>query len=127
MYLTNELKFPKESISGMMMVSAPANILMSIISGYFSAKSPFKYLYYCSVVCVFVSSYSILVLIRTFPTDLTEQQSPFNLVHIGSVMLINELANSFWFTSVNAIVLVIADKRVAGMHITLLTSMTNYA
>ena len=50
-----------------------------------------------------------------------------NLVHMAGVMLINELASNFWFTSVNAIVLVISDRRIAGMHITLLTSMTNYA
>jgi len=71
-YLTDELKFPKESMSGIMILSAPGSILCSIISGYLTAKNPFTYMYYTTFVCVLLSSYSVLVLIRTFPKDLEE-------------------------------------------------------
>lgn len=62
-YMSDELKFPKEAISQFMIISAPVNILTSILSGYFTAKSPFKFFYQSTVACVLVSSYSILVLI----------------------------------------------------------------
>ena len=39
----------------------------------------------------------------------------------------NQLADVFWFTTSNAVIYKIVDKRIAGIHITLLTSMTNWA
>jgi hypothetical protein len=53
--------------------------------------------------------------------------SNLNLIHMASVMLFNELLGNLWFTCANAICLVIADRRIAGMHVTLLTSITNQA
>ena len=126
-YLTDELKFPKQSMSGIMVLSAPTNILCSILSGYFTAKKPFTYMYYTTVISVLLSSYSVLVLIRTFPRDLSEQQQPQNLFHVAAVSLMSDLAHNFWFTQTNAIIMVIADRRIAGIHITALTSLTNMA
>ena len=68
-YLTDELKFPKESISSLMIVAAPANILCSIFSGYFTAKNPFKCIYWCTVAMIVISSYQVLVLIYNFPKE----------------------------------------------------------
>lgn len=126
-YLTDELKFSKENMSSMQLISAPANILCSVLSGYFSAKKPFTYMFYTSLACICLNSYNVLVLIYRFPRDQTEQQSSFNLGHLAIVNLLQQLADNFWFTTVNAIIMVIADRRIAGIHITMLTSLTNLA
>lgn len=109
-----------------MVISAPVNILVSILSGYFTAQNPFTFLYRCTVACVLISSYSVLVLLYFFPKDPQEQLSNFNMFHMVVVTLLNEISNCFHFTCLNAIVLVIADKRIAGMHITFMTSANNY-
>lgn len=43
-----------------------------------------------------------------------------------AVALLTELTGNFWFTTNFAIVMKIIDKRIAGIHITLLASLTNY-
>lgn len=126
-YLTDELKFSKESLSSIRIISAPANILASIMSGYLSASKPFTFMYQMSLLCVVVSSYAVLVLIWNYPKDPVEQHTPFNLGHMTAVTLANEIAQNFWFTTSNAIIMVIADRRIAGIHITLLTSLTNFS
>lgn len=108
-----------------MVISAPVNIIVSILSGYFTALNPFTFLYRCTVACVLISSYSVLVLLFFFPKDPQEQLSNVNLFHMVVVTLLNEISNCFHFTCLNAIVLVIADKRIAGMHITFMTSANN--
>ena len=80
-----------------------------------------------SLLCVIVSSYTVLILIWNFPSDPVEQHTPFNLGHMTAATLANEIANNFWFTTSNAIIMVIADRRIAGIHITLLTSLTNFS
>jgi len=48
-----------------------------------------------------------------------------NIAHITTVVLVNELAGNFWFVTAFAIVAKITDLRIAGIHITLLASITN--
>merc|ERR1712166_71988 len=54
-------------------------------------------------------------------------QSNWNLMHYTAVVVSVELCDVFWFTTVNAVIYKIVDKRIAGVHITLLASMTNWA
>ena len=84
-------------------------------------------MYKTTIIYALISSYSILVLIRNFPKDQEMQQSPQNLFHITAVALLTELAGNFWFTTNFAIIMKIIDKRIAGIHITLLASLTNLA
>lgn len=46
-------------------------------------------------------------------------------MHVTAVVLITELAQNFWFTTSFVIVAFIIDKRIAGIHITLLASIIN--
>lgn len=62
-YLTNELNFSKESLSLVKIVSAPANIIVAFVSGYFASSKPFTYFFYTSVFCIFSCSYSVLVML----------------------------------------------------------------
>jgi predicted MFS family arabinose efflux permease len=66
-YLTDQLKFPVDSISKLMLISGPANIVFSILSGYLTSKSPFRFMFLCTIGCIFISAYQILVLIKNFP------------------------------------------------------------
>jgi len=103
-YMTNDLKFSRESLSLVKVVSAPANIVCAILSSYLSSAKPFKFFYYTTCWCMFMSCYSIFVLLRTFPSDPLEQQSPFNIFHVTAVILLTDLAQNFWFTTVFVIV-----------------------
>ena len=48
-----------------------------------------------------------------------------HVYHVAAVSLITDLADNIWFVVVFAIVSIIVDKRIAGIHITLLASLTN--
>jgi Na+/melibiose symporter-like transporter len=43
-YLTTDLKFPKESLSGIKIISAPANLICAVLSSYLSSEKPFRFL-----------------------------------------------------------------------------------
>jgi Na+-translocating ferredoxin:NAD+ oxidoreductase RnfE subunit len=45
--------------------------------------------------------------------------------HVVAVNLVTDLADNIWFVIVFAIVSKIVDKRIAGIHITLLASLVN--
>ena len=68
-YMTNELKFSRESLSLMKIVSAPANIICAIVSSYLSSERPFRFFFQITIFCMCLSCYSILVLLRNFPTN----------------------------------------------------------
>ena len=68
-YLTNDLKFSKEKLSFVKVISAPANILCAALSSVASAKRPFTFLWYICMFRIFAHSYSVLVLLGTFPTE----------------------------------------------------------
>lgn len=67
----------------------------------------------------------VFVLLGTFPTDQAEQQNPNNLLHVTAVTLATELSANLWFVTLFAIIFKIVDKRITGIHITLLASLTN--
>ena len=126
-YLTNELNFSKESLSMVKIVSAPANIIVAFVSGYFASSKPFTFFFYTTILCIFVRSYSVLVMLQNFPKDKEAQMASSNIAHITAVVLGCELADNLWFVTAFAIVAKITDLRIAGIHITLLASLTNQA
>ena len=127
MYLTDELAFSKESLSLVKIVSAPSNIIVSFLSGWFSQKKPFRFLFWITVSMIITNSYAILIMLNYFPKDKEEQLSTMNIAHVTAVTLINDCLGNFWFVTAFAIVARIIDIRVAGIHITLLASLTNQA
>ena len=66
-YLTNDLGFPKENFSIIKVVCTPINIMFAFLSGYLSSSKPFEYQSYNLLALVLLSTYSILVLLGTFP------------------------------------------------------------
>ena len=49
-----------------------------------------------------------------------------NLAHYSLTVVAVELCDVFWFTTINALIYKITDKRIAGIHITLLASCSNW-
>ena len=66
-YLTNDLGFPKETLSMVTLVCTPLNIIFAGLSGYFAAGKPFPIQSFNLLAGIIVSSYSVLVLLGTFP------------------------------------------------------------
>lgn len=66
-YLTNELKFSREKLSFVKVISAPANLICAVFSSHLAAKKPFTFLVYISIFRIFAHSYSVFVLLGTFP------------------------------------------------------------
>lgn len=72
LYLTDELKFSREYVSSIKLLSAPLNVVCSMLSGYFAKDTPFRFFYIMTLISMLISSYSILVMIKNFPTDPVE-------------------------------------------------------
>eukprot|EP00347_Sterkiella_histriomuscorum_P017778 403348030 len=120
-YLTNELGFSKENFSLIQLISAPTEILYSLIGGYFNSKSPFKFTLYMSILCLFTSSYTILVLFATFP----KEPSTWTFIHVIGLTLFKSFVQTCFFTAKFATVFRICDKRISGLFITLMATLSN--
>jgi len=124
-YLTKELNFPKESLSFLSFISAPSSIIVSLLSSYVSKDKPFKVLAYMYLASIFINNYHIFVILRTFPTKVEDQTSFWNLAHLGTFNFLSDVIMSFRMVTFYSIVFKIADKRISGIHITLLASLSN--
>jgi len=124
-YLTKELNFPKESLSFLSFISAPSSIIVSLLSSYVAKDKPFKVLTYMYLASIFINNYHIFVILRTFPTELEKQTSFWNLAHVASFNFLSDVLMSFRMVTFYSIVFKIADKRISGIHITLLASLSN--
>lgn len=66
-YLTSELNFSKERLSFINVVSAPANLITTLLGSWLAAEKPFRTLVKITMFQIFANSYSILVLCQAFP------------------------------------------------------------
>jgi len=123
--MTNDLGFSTESLSFVKIISVPANFVVTFLSSFLSRERPFALMVNITLLCIFLSCYSIFVLIGTFPTEQADQQTYKHIAHVGAVTLLTELAGNLWFVTLFAIIFKITDKRIAGIHITLMASLTN--
>jgi len=71
--MTNDLKFSVESLSFVKMISEPANVIVAFVSSFLSKEKPFAMMVNVTYLCIFISSYSVFVMIGTFPTDQADQ------------------------------------------------------
>ena len=113
-YLTNDLKFPKENLGIVKVLCTPFNIALAVFSGYVTSKDPFRYLLYIQISLIVISSYQVLVVLYTFP----ETQSYLTYIHVIIVMVIKDLLSNLKFIVVGSIFISRADSRLAGFHVT---------
>mmetsp|Transcript_9132 Transcript_9132/g.25671 ORF Transcript_9132/g.25671 Transcript_9132/m.25671 type:complete len:478 (+) Transcript_9132:57-1490(+) len=124
-YLTSDLKFSKESLVSIKIVSVPLNFVATFISSSLSRERPFAMMTKIVLLNIVASCYAIFAMLGTFPVEQADQQSRLNLAHVAFVTLFTELSGTLWFVTLFAIIFKIVDKKIAGMHITLLASLTN--
>ena len=123
-YLTSELGFSKERLSFINLALGPCEMLTTILSSYLAAERPFNVLYKITLFQIFAKSYMLLVLCQTFPAR-PELQTDAHIWHMAVVKMLVDLSDNVQFVIMFAIVSKVVDKRITGMHITLLASLIN--
>ena len=123
MYLTNDLGFPKETLSLITVVCTPINIVFSFVSGYLASAAPFKIQTFILIVGILVNTYGVMVLLGTFPPK--DEMTIYTTIHVTVVMLISDLVSNFESVTAIGILFTFTDKRISGIHVTVLASMYN--
>ena len=65
--MTNDLEFPKETLSMIKIVCTPLNIMFAVLSGYMATGKPFALQSWNLIIGMLVNFYSVMVLLGTFP------------------------------------------------------------
>ena len=73
---------------------------------------------------VLISTYSILYLLATFPSQ--DQFTQATYFHVTAVLFFTDLIQNFEFVTAFAIMMKITDKRISGIHVTVLAAMYNF-
>ena len=123
MYLTNDLGFPKETLSLIQVICTPLNILFAVVSGYLASSKPFVIHSTAIFIEMALNTYGVLVLLRTFPP--AEEINFYTTAHVTILTLLNDLVSNFVFVTEFAILMKYTDKRISGIHVTVLAAMSN--
>lgn len=123
-YLTKELAFSRESVGVIKTILIPFNLFLPFVTSLFSQERPFALMVNMNIVGTIIYSYCMFAL-YTFPTEQEAQQSFWNLFHYAVCQIAQDLTGNLRFVTLFAILFKITDKRIAGIHITLMASLTN--
>ena len=104
-------------------VCTPLNIAVAAISGYYASDKPYTLQTWNLLIVMLANSYAVLVLLGTFPSQ--EEMTYQTTIHVSIVQMVVDLIENFEFVTQFAILLKNTDKRIAGIHVTLLAAMTN--
>ena len=97
--------------------------MFAVVSGYMASGKPFKLQSWNLIVGMFVNCYSVLVLLSTFPKK--EDMTIWTTVHVTVVTLVADLVQNFEFVCAFGILLKCTDKRISGIHVTVLAALYN--
>ena len=122
-YLTNDLGFPKETLSLIQIVCTPLNILLGGVAGYLASNKPFVIHSWAIFIEMALNTYGVLVLLATFPP--VEEFTIYTTAHVTILTLLNDLVSNFVFVTEFAILMKYTDKRISGIHVTVLAAMSN--
>ena len=70
-----------------------------------------------------ISAYAVLVLLQYFPAE--SEITELTVIHVSAVMFIQEMILSFEFVTAFAILMKYTDKRISGIHVTVLAAIYN--
>ena len=101
----------------------PLNILFAFVSGYLSSEKPFMVQQYNLLAIIAVSLYTINVLLQYFPDENNITQ--VTVIHVSITIFVLELIQSFEFVTAFAILMKYTDKRISGIHVTVLAAVYN--
>ena len=123
MYLTNDLEFPKETLAMIKVVGTPLNIMFAFVSGYLSSSKPFLMQSLCLLSLIGISFYLNNYLLYYFPDK--ENITETTVLHVSIVFFLQDMIQSFEFVTAFAILLKLTDKRISGIHVTVLAAVYN--
>ena len=97
--------------------------MFAVVSGYMATGKPFKLQSWNLIVGMLVNFYSVMVLLGTFPEK--GQMTMWTTVHVTIVTLVSDLVQNFEFVTAFGILLKCTDKRLSGIHVTVLAALYN--
>ena len=101
----------------------PVNLVVAVLAGSMTKKNAFTYELLALISLVLVCSYTVLFTLGTFPAK--EDQTYWTHIHVIAVTAVYDLVLNFEFVTNFAIIMKIADRRISGMHVTLLGVLSN--
>ena len=104
-------------------VCTPLNIGFAMLSGYLAQGNAFKLQSWNLIAGMMVNTYGVLVLLTFFPAK--EDITMWTTVHVTAVTLTADLVSSFEFVTAFGILMKFTDKRISGIHVTVLAAMYN--
>ena len=122
-YLTNDMGFPKENLTIIKVVCTPLNIAVAFLTGGMAGKNPFKFHFTMLLVMSLLASYSVLVMLGTFP----QEQTLWTYLHVVLVFFLKDLAENLEFTVMFSILMQRTDQRISGVHVTAMAMISNFA
>lgn len=96
-YLTNDLGFPKETLSMIKVIAFPVSVLATVLLGYFPANNLFKRIHFFMFLYLGVSTYSVLGMMYFFPAQ--DQITWWTTAHVVVVMFTTELVRDLYMTT----------------------------
>mmetsp|Transcript_36919 Transcript_36919/g.48527 ORF Transcript_36919/g.48527 Transcript_36919/m.48527 type:complete len:174 (-) Transcript_36919:114-635(-) len=105
------------------LICTPLNIFFAFVSGYLASGKPFPLQSNNLLLGLLINTYSVLVLLATFPAK--EDFTVWTTVHVTVVTLLTDLIGEFEFVTAFGILLKYTDKRISGIHVTVLAAMYN--
>ena len=124
-YLTNDLGYDKENIAFASVVTTPLNICFSLYVGYLASKSPIKCITYSLIFNILSSTYAVLYMFQYFPTK--EEISNLTIVHVAFVNCMMSFNYNFGYVADFGMIMKVTDKRISGIHVTVLAAISNFS
>ena len=125
-YLTNELKFPKEIYSLVLLLCFPLSLVSAAIAGYCCKRwDPFTCYYYSNLLDYFLTNCFILGFMGFFPLAGGSPTSWPNVLLYAAIYVPLTLNRYFSAVSLYAVFTKIVDRRVTSLHLTALASFSH--
>ena len=124
-YLTNVLGFDKEDLAFISLITTPVGIIISLLAGYLVNKRPIKNFYICYFISFIFDAYYIFYMLRNFPEK--DKRTIWTTVHIATVSILSSVESSIAYVSSFAFILRVTDKRISGIHVTMLAALSNFS
>ena len=122
-YLTNDLSYPKETLAMIKVAIMPLSIVFMIYSGYLSKDKPFITQSWALLIGILLNGYSVLVILNTFPDK--DNITMWTTAHVTILQVLKDFSSGFGYVSAYSLFFQLTDKRIAGLHVTLLAAIDN--
>lgn len=124
-YLTSDLGYDRENHAFAGVVTKPIDIALSFVIGYMASERPLRLLATNMLVGILTSTYAVLYMMAYFPPK--EEQDHLTFLHVTLVDFLAKSNSTFAFVADFALIQMVTDKRLSGIHVTCLATVSNQA